>query len=827
MSIDKKSKIENLFLVNNKYLEFLINENYVPVLNEPITSSIKIPPFEFDSNGSKLMIFVVRNKFNEYNVIISQLSFIDEENYQINLLYPQNVNFDQEWKTIKAWITVAPDHNLKDVPTTKKYLLNNLSQTYSNKNIDSEFMRVLLENDTILPNDLNSVQIILKQLNFDDLNRIRSISTENKNIIDNFVISELKQKYNTELNNIPDYYLKNLDLMSLYKTFQESQNLKFIDWVAGSNNLELLQFMIEKLNIVPEESTATYAAYNNHVNILEYLASLTPPLFSNIDGADAAAAGGSAEVLNWLYGDRPSIKTLALKYNHPNTIKWIEENMPTPPDDKIDLTNFKFVAQNKRIFPVNIIYSYGRPSGYYLDENREAIGPHLAPTETGANLALKNGHENVLNGLLGLHIFPSLEDSVVIALSKGFVNAAEIITNVKNYTGHRDNINFNEAIIESTMNDKLNSLQWIESKYLLGKTELIDIMNIAINRGYLDIVEWLLTSRKLAYLGQYLYLALKNSKFNIVDWFISNGVTLEPDLADNMIEQKDTRNIIEVLNYLQTKNILPTVKSANFAVATRNTQLEEWLREHNIVSDDNSANFIIKSNIDYSERSENADIRKLEMLKYFEKDEGILPNTEGANLAIKYKYYNILKWLSEKGILPNERGLDYAIGSNDKNLINWLVSLNINPTVKGANAAARNGDISMLNWIAEKGILPNSEAFDEVISRSQYGTDQLVQWFMNHNILPTQKGANAASRRNSPELLNWLIQNKMYPNDGTISRLIKKNEGNKIANLYTSGVVFSKNIMQKIIDNDNPNFVKALKQRQVYDSIRRNLINAQ
>jgi hypothetical protein len=133
------------------------------------------------------------------------------------------------------------------------------------------------------------------------------------------------------------------------------------DIAAEKGNLKILKWLYQQ-GMVMDVNTANYAAAFGHLDILNWLTSLDPPVYPDSRGANATASRGFIFILEWLKDNRiyPSLAGLdnaALK-GHPNTVKWIVQHL-------------------------NII-----------------------PTAEIANSAAKNGHLEILNWLAQQRVFP-------------------------------------------------------------------------------------------------------------------------------------------------------------------------------------------------------------------------------------------------------------------------------------------------------------------------------------------------------------------------------------------------------------------------------------
>ena len=81
--------------------------------------------------------------------------------------------------------------------------------------------------------------------------------------------------------------------------------------------------------------------------------------------------------------------------------------------------------------------------------------------------------------------------------------------------------------------------------------------------------------------------------------------------------------------------------------------------------------------------------------------------------AIYNNRFNMVKIAFEKGAKPNQIIIDYAAGMGYLNMIEWFSDQKILPTQYGATAAQILGKYDMVKFLANKQILPFSSSAEE------------------------------------------------------------------------------------------------------------------
>jgi len=842
----KDVKVDNLLLINNHHIAFGDIKNFIPTLNEPIVNAFIVPTFYYQKEGNKLIIIIVKSQ-TQYNLIIVQRipSLDNSQFFEYDLLYPNKINFEDNFHVVKSWIINPPNETLQTLPDQKKYELSSLSKEYSNKNIDSNFMRSILEINTILPEDLNSIENIINMLKIKDIQNIRSISPIYNNKINLVILDVVKRKYPNELTNVSDESLKNIDFLSLYQRIKENEEISLIDWAAG-HDMSLLNILLDK-GLKPTIQGANLAAGEGNMELLEYLSSMNPPIFPNIDGATLAAQNDHLNTLDWLYGDRPSIKDLAEKYGNLTTLGWVDRNMSGDLgliNNSRQMSSGKIIYLIVRKFHQDFIQeieriknrgenptSLGYPDiewfilnglwtqinedeayyiMYYINQEKEAIGPSILPSSKALGDVIENNYTDVLNWLENKIDSENGKLFIDFALNRGNID-------ILNRYFNRNPDYFLNYIIEKRLRiykaimsgGHIKSIQWLDElidrypSYFRGSRMQYTQreMGESIHYGHLNLVK-ILISRGINIDNSAGHIAIKYNRFNILDYFLTNNLVDPINMANYACHILN----LNVLKWLESRGILPDNIGANNVVVYEDDKkdkiIEEWLKERGIYPDDRITETIILA--DEGKYRIYPEERRLEMLQRYEAERGFTPTRRAADVAIIKKYNNILRWIMNKDILPTEKGANWAARHKQYDLLDLLYNnYNILPTseVLDSQYVRVNRDVNMIQWLTDKGILPTSKAADFLAERENYAElnvlagqgilpssksydlalinnkQRLIEWLNNKGIIsPSSEVADFAIYNNNIEFLNRLLKGGIYPTkNGVITAYFNKN----------------------------------------------------
>jgi len=803
----------------------------------------------------------------------------------------------------------------------------NLLEGYNLSSMNSNDLLHLLESHDMLVN-------IFQRLSIRDLKNLRKSSFEHKRIVNIFILSKVKQKYYYDLQGINESRLMEIDFISLLRHMEKNFDISLIEWLASRGHLKLLRFLIEVKNVVPFRRVASVAATFGHIKILAYLSSLTPPIFPGTAGINFAARNGHSKTIDWLAGNRSSIKKLALKYNHIDTLEWLPFNMPVPEvdfhylrnrEDSEIKENHHIETNRGKIYPITAFYynkdenvdqmvlannneneinvnnniedrmvlddevnveniqnntedeadleirqilegessikdemeeviiqvSLGRISDlemipntkfktYYVNEEGDVIGPRLLPSRKGVDLALGNNREEIVKKLLSLNIYPKSRKSIYIALSKGYTDIVDILFNFPD----KYDFDLTLAIKESVRHNCIKSLNFLyesfkddeHQPFVLHST----IMLQATQLSNIETVEWLI-NKGVNIRSINLDCALKCGKFDMLEWLIkkktelnSNSTDqrineqkkefeLNSDLANRLIRER-TLKVIDILNYLEKKNILPSSEGANHAYVSKNyndikqtsltykqinklgkqnNDVVSWLNQRNIFPDENVPYIVISMKSNSLDNAEIVEQIKLILLQKIERENNLLPTSKGADLSIVKKYYNILDWLIQKEIYPTSEGADYACIYGDYQLLERLESINIHATGKAYDYAIMHSRDDMKNWLGQRGILPTSESADYAFKNND---EPLLWWLKERDIFPSSANLYPAVVSQNHGKISRLLNIGIVPTEKEIEYAYR-NRYFVILNMFAQKGYFPS---EECVNNSDPENMRLL-----------------
>ncbi|AYV85925.1 MAG: hypothetical protein Solivirus1_82 [Solivirus sp.] len=84
---------------------------------------------------------------------------------------------------------------------------------------------------------------------------------------------------------------------------------------------------------------------------------------------------------------------------------------------------------------------------------------------------------------------------------------------------------------------------------------------------------------------------------------------------------------------------------------------------------------------------------------------------------------------------------------------------NILPNTIGANRAAYNNHYEVLEWLSEKGVLPDD---NETAWAANDGRLDMLKWLYGKGVRPTKRAAELATIHNRKEVVEWLATKGIY-----------------------------------------------------------------
>jgi len=167
------------------------------------------------------------------------------------------------------------------------------------------------------------------------------------------------------------------------------------------------------------------------------------------------------------------------------------------------------------------------------------------------------------------------------------------------------------------------------------------------------------------------------------------------------------------------------------------------------------------------------DIPKLEWLE----QRGILPSSNDARYAAQQGHVDTLRWLAERGILPGDDAW-YKIldGRNTKAVIRWLLIEGPQeyPELFTSDEAefvqfdpvlyywAAERDLETLQWLVQISGQPlTEEAANAAVTNNNL---EILEWLTQQGIFPEQWAVDEALENEAWSVLGWLTQYRIYPN---------------------------------------------------------------
>jgi hypothetical protein len=218
----------------------------------------------------------------------------------------------------------------------------------------------------------------------------------------------------------------------------------------------------------------------------------------------------------------------------------------------------------------------------------------------------------------------------------------------------------------------------------------------------------------------------------------------------------DEYNIIEVLEFLESRGILPNREGANNACAGGKIEVLNWLLKRRILPTSTGAVYAcgIRHRIHYNTKG-------LQILKWLKKEANISPNIFCSRFAC-VNCIEMLDWIEEQGIFPDPISADFACLSGSIDMLERLRNKNhILPTPKGADYACEYGHLDELIWLKSFGIFPTILGANLACG---YGYLHILKWLEeNFSLIPDSGGSNEACRGGHKEVVIYLKEKKIFP----------------------------------------------------------------
>ena len=233
------------------------------------------------------------------------------------------------------------------------------------------------------------------------------------------------------------------------------------------------------------------------------------------------------------------------------------------------------------------------------------------------------------------------------ALKYGSLNLVRDLAqrNILLFTSLRD---INYVIDGAAINGQYDVLQWLEEITIIPKNN--NAANLSIKNGHLNILEWLdrrgflpsqdwideniidcpesnviaildwLETMDIFLTRRGIYMAVRNARIDILEWMYIRGVTPGQRCVDGIINNThlESSTILQVLDWLEKRNIFPSSAGADRAVREYNFDILDWLEKRDI----------FPTRISADQSIENPKPETINMLNWLERKR-ILPTMEG------------------------------------------------------------------------------------------------------------------------------------------------------------------------------------------------------
>ena len=141
-------EINNLHLINGEKLVFKINNELIPPITYQVNFLSKILPFNYDVEGSKLIVFIISG-FTDMNLLIFQ----KDNSNKFVVLYPREISFQTEkfvmfisqFFLVNFHIISVPHVDLTELSSDKEDSIFELFSLHYNKRLDISFLENILE----------------------------------------------------------------------------------------------------------------------------------------------------------------------------------------------------------------------------------------------------------------------------------------------------------------------------------------------------------------------------------------------------------------------------------------------------------------------------------------------------------------------------------------------------------------------------------------------------------------------------------------------------------------------------------------------------------
>lgn len=203
------------------------------------------------------------------------------------------------------------------------------------------------------------------------------------------------------------------------------------------------------------------------------------------------------------------------------------------------------------------------------------------------------------------------------------------------YEGENDSYFYWTDSLEAAEYGKINVLEWAQNH---GITINSSTAELAARGGQINLLQWLY-DRNISFDDKVFTSAIRGQHKNVIEWLLDRGIkpVNSADIAGVAVDTGD----IDMLNFLETKGMLPDRNDFDGAVEEDLVDVVKWLIDRNIIP-------LNPGNIANSAMG-NCNFVMLELLA----THGILPDMEAYNFAYRSNSWKMIKWLRDHGIEPD------------------------------------------------------------------------------------------------------------------------------------------------------------------------------
>jgi len=173
----------------------------------------------------------------------------------------------------------------------------------------------------------------------------------------------------------------------------------------------------------------------------------------------------------------------------------------------------------------------------------------------------------------------------------------------------------------------------------------------------------------------------------------------------------------------------------------------DWLKERD---------FLSRENIVLETAAEKG---YLEIYQWVWKEKLSIENWFDYDLAY-YGHLHILVWMKQKRITLFLSGIaEGAVSTGRFDIIDWLINeiegFELVPGIWALDLAAKNGQMKMLEYFAERDptMLPDVHGANWAV---EAGHEEILDWLADHGIFPNQEGEILAAKRGRLGILKWI-----------------------------------------------------------------------